>query len=201
MNSQLITGIILAGGRSRRMGENKSLLRLNGKAMIEFAIEAVRPLCSEVVISSDYPVYDFTGCRVWPDEIRNQAPIVGIYSCLKRSETEVNIILSCDMPLINSHVMEYLLANSAESDITVPVHENGMIEPMCGIYKKSATGILKTCIEEGNFSMNGSIRKANHRLVSIDNLLPFFSEKLFRNINTPSDFEEVSSYLLPGGNL
>ena len=201
MNSQQVTGVVLAGGRSSRMGENKSLLRLNGKTMIEYAIEAVRPLCREVVISSDFEVYDFTGCRVWPDEISNQAPIVGIYSCLKRSETEVNIILTCDMPLISVQTLGYLLACSGESDIAVPVHENGMIEPLCGIYKKSAAGILKMCIDEGNYSMNGCISRANHRLVNIEERLPFFSRKLFSNINTPADFEEITSFLRPGSIL
>lgn len=201
MSSPLITGIVLAGGRSSRMGENKSLLRLNGKTMIEYSIETLRLLCSEVVISSDDPVYDFTGCRVWPDEIKNQAPIVGIYSCLQRSDTEVNIFLTCDMPLINTHLLENLLANSADSDITVPVHGNGMIEPLCGVYKKSVAGNLKICIDEGNYSMYQCIRRANHRLVNIDERSLFFSPDLFLNINTPADFEEVSSRLLNNSDL
>lgn len=201
MKYQQVTGIVLAGGRSSRMGENKSLLRINGKAMIEYSIEALRPLCSEVVISSDYDVFGFTGCKAWPDKIPGQAPVIGIYSCLERSETEINIILTCDMPLVTTDLLHYLLHDSTGHDITVPVHGNGMMEPLCGIYKKSAAGILKTCIEAGNLGVYSCISKANNRQVIIDDRLPFFSHDLFMNINTPVDFEKVSSLLEHGNNL
>lgn len=198
MDISLVTGFVLAGGRSSRMGENKSLLKLGGKTMVEFSIAALAPLCGKVVISSDYEEYGFTGCQVWPDEIRQQAPMIGIYTCLTRSETDINIFLSCDMPLITTGALEFLLSCSSGSDITVPAHENGRIEPLCGIYRKSAAGILKLCIDEGNFSMAGCIRKANHRLVTTVDHPLVFPEEVFKNINTPSDFEEVSSRFFPG---
>ena len=192
MNNKDITGIVLAGGRSKRMGEDKSLLKLNGKSMVEYSINALKPLCIYVVISSNQLVYDFTGCQVWPDEIPDQAPIIGIYSCLKRSETEINIFLSCDMPLMSTEMLEFLLAVSKDHDITVPIHENGRIEPLCGIYKKSAIGILKESIDKGNFSLKDCIRNAPHILVPVDNLEEFTGQNLFRNINTPSDFKDIS---------
>jgi molybdopterin-guanine dinucleotide biosynthesis protein A len=102
MTTSKITGIVLAGGRSSRMGEDKSLMKLNGKALVEYSINALRPLCDKVIISSNIAAYDFTGCEVWPDELPDQAPIIGIYSCLKRSETELNVILSCDIPLMST---------------------------------------------------------------------------------------------------
>ncbi|MCX6240076.1 MAG: molybdenum cofactor guanylyltransferase, partial [Bacteroidia bacterium] len=80
MNTELITGIVLAGGLSRRMGTDKSMMMLNGKSLIEYSINALKPLCHNVVISSNNFNYDFTGCEVWPDELPDQAPIVGIYS-------------------------------------------------------------------------------------------------------------------------
>lgn len=192
MNSKDITGIVLAGGRSKRMGEDKSLMELNGKTLIEYAIDVLKTLCSCVIISSNHEVYDFTGCQVWPDEIMNQAPIIGIYSSLKRSETEINIILSCDMPLISTGLLKFLLLGSNDFDITVPIHENGMIEPLCGIYKKSAIGILKKCIDEGDFSLKDSIHQASHAFVSVDSQTEFADQNLFRNINTPADFEDIS---------
>ena len=193
MNTKLITGIVLAGGRSRRMGTDKSMMILNGKSMIEYSIDALKPLCNKVVISSNNLIYEFTGCEVWPDELPDQAPIVGIYSCLKRSATEYNIFLSCDMPLISTLMLEYLVASSSDCDITVPVHEDGFMEPLCGIYKRSSIRVLKQFIEEGNFRLNDCIRAASHRLVPINNQLPFYSPDLFSNINTPDDFHHLLS--------
>ncbi|MEI7526218.1 MAG: molybdenum cofactor guanylyltransferase [Mariniphaga sp.] len=188
MTTPKITGIVLAGGRSSRMGEDKSLMRLNGKTLIEYSIDALRPICEKVIISSNNPNYDFTGCEVWPDELPDQAPIIGIYSCLKRSETELNIILSCDIPLMSASMIGFLLAKSADYDITVPVHDNGQIEPLCGVYKKSSLEILKEFIESGNFRLNDCIRLASYQFIPVDAQIPCNTPNLFLNINTPSDF-------------
>ena len=188
MTTPKITGIVLAGGRSSRMGEDKSLMRLNGKTLIEYSIDALRPICEKVIISSNNPNYDFTGCEVWPDELPDQAPIIGIYSCLKRSKTELNIILSCDIPLMSASMIGFLLAKSAEYDITVPVHDNGQIEPLCGVYKKSSQEILKEFIESGNFRLNDCIRSASYQFIPVDAQIPCNTPNLFLNINTPSDF-------------
>ena len=170
------------------MGEDKSLMRLNGKTLIEYSIDALRPICEKVIISSNNPNYDFTGCEVWPDELPDQAPIIGIYSCLKRSETELNIILSCDIPLMSASMIGFLLAKSADYDITVPVHDNGQIEPLCGVYKKSSQEILKEFIESGNFRLNDCIRSASYQFIPVDAQIPCNTPNLFLNINTPSDF-------------
>jgi molybdopterin-guanine dinucleotide biosynthesis protein A len=193
MNTNSITGIVLAGGRSRRMGTDKSMMMLNGKSLIEYSINALRPLCNNIVISSNRNIYDFTGCEVWPDELPDQAPIIGIYSCLKRSSTEYNIILSCDMPLISTTMLEYLLLHSENYDITIPVHENNLIEPLCGIYRQSSVEILSKFISKGNFRLNVCIRAALHRLIVVDNQLAFYSPNMFSNINTQEDFQNILS--------
>lgn len=193
MNTNPITGIVLAGGRSRRMGTDKSVMKLHNKTLIEYSINALKPLCNKVVISSNNFIYDNTGCEVWPDELPDQAPIVGIYSCLKRSTTQYNIILSCDMPLMSTAMIEYLLTNSDNYDITVPVHDNDLIEPLCGVYKQSAVFILKKYIDGGNFRLNQCIREASHRLITVDHRLPFYSPDMFSNVNTPDDFQNILS--------
>ena len=170
------------------MGEDKSLMKLNGKSLVEYSIDALRPFCDKVIISSNNPHYEFTGCEVWPDELSDQAPVIGIYSCLKRSDTELNIILSCDMPLMSTSMIGFLLAKSADYDITVPIHENGQIEPLCGIYKKSSSGILKDFIDKGNYRLNECIRSAYSQFIPVDSQIPCNTPNIFLNINTPTDF-------------
>ena len=174
------------------MGSDKSLMALNGKTLVEYAIDALKPLCSKVVISSNNFIYEFTGCEVWPDELPDRAPMIGIYSCLKRSETDVNIILSCDMPLMSTAMLEYLLENSVNHDITVPMHEDNFIEPLCGIYKRSSIGILEKYIKSGNFRLNECIQAGSHQLVQADSNLSFYTPRLFSNVNSPEDFRNIS---------
>ena len=192
MNTKSITGIVLAGGRSRRMGSDKSLMVLNGKTLVEYAIDALKPVCSKVVISSNNFIYDYTGCEVWPDDLPDRAPMIGIYSSLKRSETDVNIILSCDMPMMSSEMLKYLLENSSNHDITVPVHGDHFIEPLCGIYRKSSLEILKEFVEKGNFRLNEYIQACSHQLVEADSNLSFYTPELFSNMNSPEDFRNIS---------
>ena len=83
-----ITGIILAGGQSTRMGTDKVLLEINEKTLLERAIELVQPLSETVLISSNNPIHKKYGFEIIPDEIKDCGPIGGIYTCLKKSETE-----------------------------------------------------------------------------------------------------------------
>jgi molybdopterin-guanine dinucleotide biosynthesis protein A len=190
MNNPDVTGIVLAGGKSSRMGSDKSLLIWNGITLVERAIELLRPLCSQVIISSNNYVYDFTGCETWPDELPHQAPIIGIYSCLKRSITEVNIMLSCDMPCVSADMLEHLLGCSGKGDVVVPIH-NGFMEPLCGIYKRSVLSQLEKQIDIYEFSLHRFIESCPHHYAEINEKFPFYNNRLFLNINTPDELRQL----------
>lgn len=190
MDSNDITGIVLAGGKSSRMGVDKSLLIWKGKALVSHAIDNLRPLCSKVVISSNNPVYDFTGCETWPDDLPIQAPVAGIYSCLRRSGTEINIILSCDMPFAGTTLITHLLKYAGVYPMVVPEYNN-LIEPLCAIYSRSITEDLERYIRDGDYSLYRFINSRPHQYVKIDDSLPFYHNKLFYNINTQQDLNDL----------
>lgn len=191
MSNPDITGIVLAGGKSSRMGTDKSLLRWKGITLVERAIELLRPLCSQVIISSNNLVYDFTGCETWPDELPQQAPIIGIFSCLKRSATDVNIVLSCDMPYVSADLLIHLRGYSGKNAVVVPVHD-GFTEPLCGIYKQSILPYLEKRIANNELSLHRFIESCPHHYAEIDKL-PFYNNRLFLNINTPDDLRRSLS--------
>ncbi|MCF6240761.1 MAG: molybdenum cofactor guanylyltransferase, partial [Bacteroidales bacterium] len=93
-----ITGIILCGGKSKRMGSNKALLQLNGKCIINYVTELLSNFCNEIIISTNSHELAFLKTELVADEFQTIGPIAGIYSALKHSKTEKNIILSCDTP-------------------------------------------------------------------------------------------------------
>jgi molybdopterin-guanine dinucleotide biosynthesis protein A len=187
MLKQDVTGIVLAGGKSSRMGTDKSLLVWQCKTLIEHAIDKLKPLCQKVVVSSNQHQYDFTGCETWPDIVPLQAPIIGIFSCLKRSETEVNLVLSCDMPLISTEFLEFLLESASNHEIVVPLNFNGLIEPLCGVYKKTITPEMEKYISSNKLSLVKFIETLENKLVSVES----FSSHLFKNINTPYDYRNI----------
>jgi molybdopterin-guanine dinucleotide biosynthesis protein A len=187
----MVTGFVLAGGKSSRMGEDKSMMIWKGKRLIEYAIEALKPLCNKVIISSNVNQYQFTGCETWPDLLPQQAPMIGIYSSLKYSDTEDNLILSCDMPLITSRLFEYLLSNSASHDVIIPVHDYNKIETLCGVFKKNIIASLERSIRDQNFSLYKFIDSTSHLKLEIGQDHEFFHNDLFLNVNTVEDFSSL----------
>lgn len=187
-----VTGIILAGGLSSRMGEDKSIMLFRGKPLIMYGIESLSALCEKVIISSNLSVFDFSGCEVWPDELPVQAPINGLYTCLKRSETDWNIILTCDMPLTGSQLFAYLLEKHYGMDAVIPVHGQGFVEPLCGLYNRSTLNQLETQVQIGQFSIMKLLQSIRCRYVNIGPDLEFYSKEMFSNLNTPADLDLLS---------
>lgn len=187
-----LTGIVLAGGRSSRMGSDKSLMPYRGLPLVMHAVNTLRRVTNNVVISAGRDDYGFTGCETWPDLLPVQAPMAGIYSCLKRSATPWNAFLSCDMPMADSRLFEYLLGFTEGHKIVWPLHTGG-IEPLCGLYHVSLLPVLEECMEKHEFSLQKLVALVPHKKADVGPEQAFFSPYLFMNVNTPEDYR-----LLPG---
>ncbi|NJK97960.1 MAG: molybdenum cofactor guanylyltransferase [Bacteroidales bacterium] len=137
-------------------------------------------------------MYQFTGCECWPDERPSIAPIIGIYTCLKRSETSTNIYLSCDMPFVNSVLLSWMLSQSKNQDIILPRHHQKFIEPLCGIYNQSALPTIEELIGKENYSLQNLVTNAKTLVLDIDSSHGFYNENTFTNINTMQDYNNIS---------
>ncbi len=190
-----VTGIILAGGKSSRLGEEKGLALFNGRPLVEHAINIVKPLCGKLVISAnDYQQeYAKYGFEVVEDQIKDIGPMGGLYTCLKQSKTRYNIVLSCDTPFVNAGLFEYLLDVIENFQAVIPVHDNGLIEPLCAVYATNTIWSLQLTIEKRNYKLMDFLNEINHKKVEMHNNLPFYSEELFVNINTKSDLKSHSA--------
>jgi molybdenum cofactor guanylyltransferase len=187
-----ITGFVLAGGLSSRMGEDKSLMLFRGKPLIMYAIDSLSPLCERVIISSNLLIYDFTGCEVWPDELPLKAPINGLYSCLKRSETDWNVILTCDMPFAGSQLFAYLLEQAHGNDAVIPVHGQGFVEPLCGLYRRNTLNVLEQQVGVEQYSILKFLHSIRCSYVNIGPGQEFFNKEMFSNLNSPADLDKLS---------
>lgn len=193
MDKSDVTGIILSGGKSSRLGEEKGLAAFNGKPLVSYAIEILKPLCGKLVISANNQMqeYEKFGYEIVQDEFEGIGPMGGILACLKKSESRFNIVLSCDTPFVSTALFDYLLKEAEHYQIVVPKHD-GFIEPLCAVYATNVLWELQHSVESGNFKMHDFFKKADLKAIDISTDLPFFSEDLFVNINTPKELKGLA---------
>ncbi len=180
-----ITGIILAGGQSTRMGIDKALLQINGKTLLESAIELCRPVCDDILISSNNSEHEEFGCQIIPDEIKNCGPIGGIYSCLKKSDTDWNFLISVDSAFVTKDFVEFLISEIGDFDAIIPVHKNGK-EPLIALYRKNCVSVIREKIELNDFKMQHLLNELNTKFVEVSAWIEKYPE-IFLNINRPED--------------
>lgn len=182
-----VTGIILCGGKSKRMGKNKALLKLDGKYIISHVIDTLLPFCDEILISSNKEDLDFLGYPIVNDIYDNIGPISGIFSALLKSKNEVNILLSCDTPFINKHLLTESLSIINEFDVVLPEFDN-FLQPMTGAFKKAIIPTIKREIMKGNYIPPRIFEKCNLNKLKISSSSACYDEHLFFNINSPEDY-------------
>jgi molybdenum cofactor guanylyltransferase len=183
------TGIILAGGKSRRMGMEKGLALFKGQPLIHWAISILKEACSEILISSNSDCYDYLGYKVVHDVEKDSGPMGGIYSSLIESKNSKNIVLSCDMPFITSEIFQCLSGKISDAWICVPWHESDHYEPLCGIYMKESLPDMKLFMDVKNYKLPEFFARTNFRALSITEIHPGLPDNYFMNINSPSDLE------------
>lgn len=147
-----ISGIILAGGESSRMGVEKGLVSFLGRPMIEHVIDHMTPACDELIISANNKEYERYLLPVVPDTFINSGPLAGIVACMQVAAGTKCLVASCDLPLVSTRLFNYLIRHSADHDITV--FKNGdFIQPLCGVYNRSIYKRLIDYIRKGDVGL------------------------------------------------
>jgi len=180
-----VTGLILAGGRSRRMGTDKGLVFYKGRLLVEHAISILSPLCSELLISTSNPGYNRFGYRLVNDFYQAAGPGAGIHAGLNAAQPGSLIVLSVDSPNIATGFLDSLLALRSGCHAVIPRHENGLIEPLCGVYSTQAAGYFANSLETGIYKMSDILSAMNVKWYHIP---PDLSQSdHFLNINSKDD--------------
>jgi molybdopterin-guanine dinucleotide biosynthesis protein A len=198
-----ITGIILAGGKSLRMGRDKGLLQLGGKAVIEIISSTLQELFPQILISTDaQEEYAFLGLPTISDRYKYIGPLAGIHSALSYSTTTLNLVISCDLPLMNAAMIEYLIECRADEQIVI-ARTARHLQFFPGLYDKRLLPAIEEIVtdrpsEEGardrGFSLYALSRKVKTAVVDPAGM-PFFRNELYLNLNTPADYEEIARIL------
>lgn len=189
-----ISAFIIAGGKSRRFGSDKTLYEYQGKPLIRRVYDAVRPLFERVsIIADDAEKFSFLGLNVYPDLIQGQGPIGGIHTALKNSSGGRAFIFAADMPFLKSDFIEYMAGLPDYYDIIVPAPD-GFFEPLHAVYSASLIPVIEEMIASGIVKISSLFERENVRLVGDDEIL-YYDEtcRMFANINRIDDIKKCST--------
>ena len=194
MNNE-ISAIILSGGKSSRMGENKSFLKLGDKTIIENIISLMNSIFSDVILITNEPSeYRKLNIPIFQDVYKQKGPLAGIHSGLVNSKTDSNFIISCDLPLMSKEVIEYIINFKTEKSITL-CKADGYIQQLAGIYSKSLIPVIENIFTaERKHSVYALLDKVDSEIIEIEKL-EFYKKDLFLNMNRPEDYNRILSKL------
>jgi len=189
----LITGAVLAGGKSLRFGKNKAFQLLGGKRFIDLAIESLRPFCDPVmVVVSEIEPYLDTGVMLAQDIILHQGPLGGIYTALLFSPVEWVFVKATDMPFLVPELACLIIDAKEGFDAVVP-KVNEYYEPLLAMYnRRCLPAIARQLGEPDKRQVTGFYRKIRIRAVTEREWRKVDPEALsFKNVNIPSDLAEI----------
>ena len=182
------TGFVLAGGESARMGRDKALLPYRGTTLLEYVASVVRQAAGTVSILGDAKRYRNLPYPVYPDRVPSCGPIGGIYTALSMTDSDWNLIVACDMPMLSAALLRPLIDASFRStvDCLVGAGPGGEPQPLCGIYHRRCLPAVERAIRDKRFKMKELVSELKAGIVTLD-------ESLLANVNTPGEwvrFEE-----------
>lgn len=185
--SPLVSGFVLVGGKSSRMGRDKALLPWNGTTLAQHTAHIVAEAAGSVTLIGDPARYGALGYPVCPDRLPGAGPLSGIVTALFISPAEWALVAGCDMPAISTGALRLLLQETAatECQSIVPIGPTGP-EPLCAVYHRACLMALEKAIAEGRFRMRDVVNEL--RACFFTGIDP----ACFANLNTPEDFEAFS---------
>lgn len=184
------SGVILAGGKSSRMGFPKPFISANGRRIIDITLETLRPFFKEIfIVTNDRKLFiEFKDIKLVEDLVKECGPLAGIYTGLKSISNPKAFFVACDMPFLHNELIERLINISKDSpaDCIIPCSDRG-VEPLCAIYSKPIIPKLEKALEQRDLSLVNTLNNINCEYV----MTTQEEAKSFVNINTPQDLQEL----------
>ena len=190
-----MTSIILAGGKSSRLGRSKALQAIGGKSLIQWVVDRLAILSTEIIIATAHgeaiPCSSAVRIKTVADIYPGKGPLVGIYSGLIASSSSRAIVVGCDTPFLSADLLEYMTQICSKFDVVVPRIKN-KLEPLCAVYSKNCLGSIQGLLEQDELRIRKLFSMVKVKYVEEDEINRFDPEHLsFFNINSPHDLERA----------
>ena len=197
-----VTGVILAGGRSRRMGQNKALMRLGDESLIAHVIRQMESVTDELLLITNEPnPYTVLGLPMYADILPDMGALGGIYTGLTYAANSAVICVGCDMPLLQPNLLSHLTTLLGDYDAVVPCVEavdrpTPVFQTLSAVYSKRCLPVIDEMLAAGELRVHALYDRIDARIVEPHEWHAFDPQGLsFFNINTPEDFEKANKYI------
>lgn len=187
MKPEQVAGVILAGGKSSRMGTDKAGMMINQReTLLEHAVGIFNTIFNEnlIIANRSYPV----DIPVYPDLYPGMGPAGGIYTALTRTAKKGVMAVACDMPNLGYSAIAYIIRMSEDKRISVPVVK-GRLEPLAAYYPAEIKGRLETYLKSGGRALHQFIMETGYTEIE----MPEKFRENFININTPQEFDDYKT--------
>jgi molybdenum cofactor guanylyltransferase len=193
--------IVLAGGRSTRLGRDKASEPLLGVPMLQRVIDRLAGLTDEIVVvgrrDQDLSWARGEHLRIVEDLYPDAGPLGGIYTGLTAIEEPLAIAVACDMPLLQPALLAALIRLGHKHELVVPVND-GLPQPLCAVYRKACAGPIQTQISKGNLKLTGVVESLGAHYVEPEEWRIFDPDGLsFQNLNSEAGLRGAEVLLAP----
>jgi molybdopterin-guanine dinucleotide biosynthesis protein A len=187
-----VTGVILAGGQSRRMGRDKAFLPFGKGLLIERVIEVVQQVTANVILITNTPErYQRFGLPMFSDVIAEAGSLGGIYTGLVSAKTPYSLCLACDMPFVKPTFLRFLCRTAAEADVVIPRNAEDF-QPLCAVYSQVCRDPIRHKIEVGQLKITGFFDQVRVRIIEGELLTHDDPHDImFFNANTPEEYAKA----------
>ena len=202
-----LTGLVLAGGKSRRMGRNKAFLELDGRPLIVHVVERMARVCAEVlIVTADASPYADLGVPVVEDRFRGVGVLGGLHAGLEAATHDLALAVGCDMPFLNPDLLRAFAGWAEGFDVAVlrhgpsppqspPEGQGGLyIEPLHAAYRRTCLPAMEAAIVARERRIISFFPQVRVRYVTLEDVAPFDPGLgSFRNVNTPEEWEALQA--------
>jgi molybdopterin-guanine dinucleotide biosynthesis protein A len=194
-----VSGIVLAGGQSSRLGMDKSFVNASGQPLIEHIIAKLTRLSDDVIIVTNSPEnYNHLEAKLVGDIYPGKGSLGGIYSGLRAATNAHSLVVACDMPFLDLNLLRYMILLACGHDVVIP-RIGGLVEPLHAIYSKSCLEPIDRLLARGGLKIIDFFPEVRVRYVEESEVDIFDPQHLsFFNVNTPSDLAKMKKLARKG---
>lgn len=186
--------VILAGGKSSRMGSNKALLDFGGRPLIRIIADRVRSITDQILISSnDSSCYEFLNFPVIPDRYKGHGPLAGLHAAMLWNPCALYIVLACDLPNLQAPFLRRLTSLVKGYDAAIPRTRDGLAHPLCAVYRRTCLPAVESSLLRGANKMIEILQQSSLSIRWVEPEEGRFEDAELANINTPEDLRRLKT--------